>query len=44
MKYIEYHQNLLFAAKPDYYYSRKIFNDLFMEMGFQNDKNYEWEL
>ena len=42
--YIIYNQELLFQEKPDYDYCKKIFGELFVEMGYQKDFNYEWEL
>ena len=44
MIYMEYNQELLFEAKPDYEYLRKIFNELFIKKGYARDYIYDWNL
>ena len=40
--YLNLARNIGFDEKPDYTYMRKIFRDLFVREGFQNDVVFDW--
>lgn len=40
--YLNYARSLRFDDKPDYAYLRKVFRDLFVREGFQNDDVFDW--
>ncbi len=40
--YLNYCHSLNFEEKPDYGYLRKLFKDLFVRKGFENDYIYDW--
>ena len=40
--YLNYTRSLRFDDKPDYAYLRKVFRDLFVREGFQNDDVFDW--
>ncbi|KAF4706924.1 Casein kinase I isoform delta, partial [Perkinsus olseni] len=40
--YLNYCRALRFEDRPDYAYLRRLFKDLFMREGFQNDGMFDW--
>eukprot|EP00004_Rigifila_ramosa_P026632 TRINITY_DN838_c1_g1_i4.p1 TRINITY_DN838_c1_g1~~TRINITY_DN838_c1_g1_i4.p1 ORF type:complete len:378 (-),score=66.71 TRINITY_DN838_c1_g1_i4:1102-2235(-) len=42
--YLNYCRALRFDDKPDYSYLRKLFRDLFIREGFQNDAIFDWTI
>ncbi|KAK1355006.1 Non-specific serine/threonine protein kinase [Heracleum sosnowskyi] len=42
--YFQHCHSLLFDAKPDYAYLKKIYSDLFIREGFQLDNIYDWTI
>mmetsp|Transcript_27095 Transcript_27095/g.23175 ORF Transcript_27095/g.23175 Transcript_27095/m.23175 type:complete len:107 (-) Transcript_27095:418-738(-) len=40
--YLNYCRALRFEDRPDYAYLRRLFKDLFMREGFQNDGIFDW--
>jgi serine/threonine protein kinase len=43
-KYLEYCKNLKFEEKPDYHYLKRMFKELFIREGHENDSVYDWVL
>ena len=44
MVYLNYCHALNFEERPDYNYCRKLFRDLFIKKGFENDFVFDWML
>lgn len=42
--YFEHVKGLKFEERPDYDYLKRLFKDLFVRSGFQNDNLYDWEI
>ncbi|EGR26929.1 hypothetical protein IMG5_204310 [Ichthyophthirius multifiliis] len=42
--YLSYTKNLRFDEKPDYEYLRKLFKDLFKNLGYELDYIYDWNM
>eukprot|EP00931_Biecheleriopsis_adriatica_P075784 TRINITY_DN49578_c0_g1_i1.p1 TRINITY_DN49578_c0_g1~~TRINITY_DN49578_c0_g1_i1.p1 ORF type:complete len:452 (+),score=125.67 TRINITY_DN49578_c0_g1_i1:84-1439(+) len=40
--YVNYNSALRFEDRPDYAYLRRLFKDLFMRAGFENDGMFDW--
>jgi casein kinase 1 len=40
--FLNYAKKLSFEEKPDIYYCRKLFQDLFYKLNFEYDLNFEW--
>ena len=40
--YLNYCKSLKFTEKPDYKFIKNLFSDLFNNLGFEFDYNYDW--
>jgi serine/threonine protein kinase len=43
-KYLDYSRKLKFEDKPDYHYVKRMFKELFIREGYENDSVYDWVL
>jgi len=43
-KYLEYCKKLKFEEKPDYHFLKRMFKELFIREGYENDSVYDWVL
>ena len=42
IQFMKYCRELKFEEKPDYTYLRRMFKDLFNQMGYEQDYVYDW--
>lgn len=42
MAYMQYCRTLNFEDKPDYKYIKTLFKNLYKNLGYENDQNFDW--